>query len=221
MFDKKRIPLYAGLVVTAILITATGIIFKQSFLRIMPLYVSLIIMLLQTNVNRYAPLLGGLNSLLYGFVFLYYRVYGQVANAFLVSFPMQIFAFFYWSKNRRGIHPTLKRLTVKQRVIGSLLFVLLTAGLCFILAKINGSYIILDSILFILGLIITALNMFAYVEAPFLNIINAVASIILYIRMSLDTPEQLTYLIYSLYSFVCIILTCVKVTSLYAEQQKE
>ena len=51
--------------VTAVLITVTGIIFKQSFFRILPLYVSLVIGYLQTRMSRYAPLMGGINSILY------------------------------------------------------------------------------------------------------------------------------------------------------------
>ena len=40
------------LVITFILITVSGIIFKQSVLRITPLFISLFVMLLQTNANR-------------------------------------------------------------------------------------------------------------------------------------------------------------------------
>ena len=57
--------------ITAVAITITGIIWKQSFIRILPLYISLTVMLLQSRANRYAPLIGGLNSILYIFTYIY------------------------------------------------------------------------------------------------------------------------------------------------------
>ena len=45
-------------ILTAILVTVSSIIVKQSFLRIYPLYVSVFIMLLMSKMNRYAYLIG-------------------------------------------------------------------------------------------------------------------------------------------------------------------
>ena len=69
--------------VTALGITVTGIVFHQAFLRILPLYISLVISLLQSRVNRYASLLGGFNSLLYALVYVYYELYGSAVYAVL------------------------------------------------------------------------------------------------------------------------------------------
>ena len=68
--------------VTAILIMTTGIIYKQSPLRMIPLYVSLVIALMQSEVSRYAPLIGSVNSLLYAAVYGYYRLYGPMPRWF-------------------------------------------------------------------------------------------------------------------------------------------
>ena len=68
--SKKDIAIYIMMAVTGISITVAGIVFDQSFLRILPLYVSLIISTLQTKVNRFALLLGGVNSILYGVVYI-------------------------------------------------------------------------------------------------------------------------------------------------------
>ena len=71
---KKENILKAVLIlVTFLFLTASGILFKQSFLRMIPLYISLIVGLLQSNVNRYAPLIGGINSIIYAAVFMYYH----------------------------------------------------------------------------------------------------------------------------------------------------
>ena len=64
LLTKDNLPRLCLMAVTAILITVTGILFHQSFIRILPLYVSLVVGVLQSRANRYASLLGGMNSIL-------------------------------------------------------------------------------------------------------------------------------------------------------------
>ena len=103
--------------VTAILIMTTGIIYKQSPLRMIPLYVSLIIALMQSGVSRYAPLIGSVNSLLYAAVYGYYRLYASMAYAVLVSCPLQVVTFINWSRNPWKGSTILKKLTNRQRIL--------------------------------------------------------------------------------------------------------
>ena len=63
---SKRLP--SGMIVTLVLmactavgITVTGVVYHQQFWRMLPLYVSLFVMLLNTRVNRYGLLVGSLN----------------------------------------------------------------------------------------------------------------------------------------------------------------
>jgi len=63
--NKKRIFVILLAIAAFSLITFTGIKYSQSFLRMLPLYISLSVMLLQTKANRYSFLIGGLNSILY------------------------------------------------------------------------------------------------------------------------------------------------------------
>ena len=58
-------PMLMLMIVTAALITATGVVFRQSLVNILPLYVSLCVGLLQSRVSRTAYLIGACNSLLY------------------------------------------------------------------------------------------------------------------------------------------------------------
>ena len=81
--------------ITGVLITIAGVYYKQDFLRILPLYISLIIASLQSRVNRYASLLGSINSLLYGAVYIFYGIYASAISAFLFSFPIQMLTFIY------------------------------------------------------------------------------------------------------------------------------
>lgn len=206
---------------TAVLITVAGIHFQQSFLRILPLYISLVIGLLQSRVNRYASLIGSINSLLYGAVYIYYSLYGSALSAFLFSFPIQLLTFIRWNKNKWGHSTVLKKLTVKQRVLISAGSVAALTAMWIILPLIGSQYVFLDSVTNLLGILIYFMTMFAYVEYTFLMVINGVIGIVLYVTMLQDTPEMTTYLIFSVYSFICIVFAFFEAKKLYGSQQRE
>ncbi len=206
---------------TAILITVAGIYFHQSFLRILPLYISLVVGMLQSRINRYASLVGSLNSLLYGVVYFYYGLYGSVFSAVLFSFPIQLLTFIRWNKNKWEHSTVLRKLTVKQRLLLSAGFAAALIAMWIILPLIGSQYVFLDSLTNLLGIVIYFLTMFAFVEYTFLMLINGVIGIALYVTMLGDTPEMTTYLIYSVYSFICIFIAYFQARKLYASQQAE
>ncbi len=219
--SKKDIFVFALMACTAVLITVAGIYYKQSFLRILPLYISLVIGLLQSRVNRYASLLGSINSLLYGVVYIYYHLYGSAFSAFLFSFPIQMITFIRWNKNKWEDSTLLHKLKTKQKVLISVGFVVALAAMWVILPLIGSQYVFLDSFTNILGILIYFLTMFAYVEYTFLMIVNGVIGIVLYIDMLNETPEMATYLIYAIYSFICIVFAFFQAKKLYNNQQPD
>ncbi len=206
---------------TAVLITAAGIYFKQSFLRILPLYISLTVGMLQSRVNRYASLVGSLNSLLYGVVYFYYGLYGSVFSAVLFSFPVQLLTFIRWNKNKWEHSTVLRKLTAKQRILLTVGFVAALTAMWIILPLIGSQYVFLDSLTNLLGIVIYFLTMFAFVEYTFLMIINGVIGIALYVQMLGESPEMTTFLIYSVYSFVCIVIAFFQAKKIYNSQQTE
>ncbi len=206
---------------TAVLITVAGIHFQQSFLRILPLYISLVIGLLQSRVNRYASLLGSVNSLLYGAVYIYYSLYGSAFSAILFSFPIQLLTFIRWNKNKWEHSTVLRKLGAKQRILISAGFAAALVAMWIVLPLIGSQYVFLDSVTNLLGILIYFLTMFAYVEYTFLMVINGVIGTALYITMLADTPEMTTYLIYSVYSFICIVFAFFEAKRLYVSQQAE
>ena len=206
---------------TAVLITAAGIYHQQSFLRILPLYVSLIIAMLQSRVNRYANLLGGINSLLYGAVYVYYNLYASAFSAILFSCPIQLLAFIRWNKNKWEHTTVLRKLNGKQRIFLAIGYVVALAALWIILPLIGSQYVFLDSVTNVLGIIIYFLTMFAFVEYTFLMIVNGVIGIALYVTMLEATPETVTYLIFSVYSFICIVFAFFEARKLYSSQQNK
>ena len=207
--------------ITAVAITVTGIIFHQSFLRILPLYISLMVGLLQSRVNRYAPLIGSFNSILYGFVYIYYHLYGSAANAFLVSFPLQLITFIRWNRNKWGSTTVFRKMDWKQRLLTAAGFGITLLGLQLVLSLTDANYILLDSTTTLLGILISFLTMFAFIEYTGLMLVSGLVSIVLYLTMLRDTPEQITYLVFSLYSYICQLRAFVRARKVYAQQQTE
>lgn len=204
---------------TAFLITVSGIIYNQNFLRILPLYVSLFIALLQSRVNRFASLIGSVNSLLYAAVYIHYNLYGSGISALLFSFPIQLLTFIRWNKHKSGHSTVLRKMSRRNLIL--LLFGSAAAlvAMWFLLPLIGSQYVFLDSATTLLGILIYFLTMFAYVEYPFFMLINGAINIFLHIQMLGDTPEIMPFLIFAVYSFICTVLAFFEARKLYKIQQ--
>lgn len=217
--SKKDIVIFILMGCTAILITAAGVYHKQSFLRILPLYVSIIIGMLQSRVNRYSNLLGSMNSLLYGAVYIYYNLYASAFSALFFSCPIQLLTFIRWNKNKWEHSTILRKLNMKQRLLLTLGYIAALGAMWIILPLIGSQYVFLDSVTNLLGIVIYFLTMFAFAEYTVLMIINGIIGIALYIQMLPDTPEIATYLIFSVYSLICITFAFFEARKLYKSQQ--
>ncbi|MBQ3087552.1 MAG: nicotinamide mononucleotide transporter [Clostridia bacterium] len=216
---KKDIPMYVFMVVTAILITVTGVIYKQSFLRMLPLYISLSVGLFQSRVNRFSTLIGGCNSVLYAIVYFYYHLYGSALYALLVSCPIQILTFVRWNKNKWEQSTVLRRMTVKQRLAVTAGFGIALVVLWFVLPLLGSEYVFLDSASSLLGILTSFLTMFAFVEYTVFMLAGCVVSIVLHVTMLHSSPDIMPHLVYSVYSLVCVFLSCLRARKLYADQQ--
>lgn len=217
---KKDMIIYVLMLVTAVFITVAGIYFKQSFLNFLPLYVSLVIGMLQSKVNRYSCLLGSMNSLLYGIVYFYYNLYASAMSAVFFSFPIQLLTFIRWNKNKRGNSTKLNKLNLKQKILISAGYVVLLVAMWIILPLIGSEYVFFDSASNILGIFIYFLTMFAFIEYTFCMIVNGILTIILYITMIPQSPDITTHLIFSCYSFICICFAFFEARKLYKLQQE-
>ena len=218
--SKKDIFIYFLMAVTGVLITVTGIYYKQSFLRILPLYNSLIIAMLQSRVNRYSNLFGSINSLLYAAVYFYYGLLASAFQAILFSFPMQLITFIRWNKNKWEKSTVLRKLSWKQRIILSVCYVAALFIMCKVLPLFGAKNVFLDSATNILGVFILFMTMFAFVEYTFCMIVNGIIGIILYIPMLSETPDILPFLIFSVYSFICIVFAYFEAQRLYKKQNE-
>lgn len=217
---RKRIAFLMPIITVAILLTITGICFHQSFLKILPLFVSLFVMALSANVNRYALLLGGINSILYAVIYFSYQLYGMAAYALFVSFPIQAISFILWRKHAYRQSVTLKKLTVRQRLAMFIGFLVAWFVLYIFLRKSGASYALLDNTVTLFGVLISVLQMLAYIEYTYLMIPNGIVTCALYIQMLFRSPEQTTYLIFSIYSLVCVVRQYINAKKLYQVQNK-
>ena len=137
-------------------ITVTGIIFKQDFWRMVPLYVSLFIAFMNSRVNRYAPLVGGLNSILYALVYLSYGLYSSAAYAFFISMTLQMVTFVRWNKRPLGNSTELRRLKAWQMITSVSLLAVGYVCLCFITKNVS-QYFLLDNIITALGILVNSI----------------------------------------------------------------
>lgn len=226
MEKKKRIFLtkeqkfsYSLLLVTAVLITWTGIVWKQQVFRIIPLYVSLVVGMLQSRASRYACLIGGVNSLIYAVVYFSLGLYAMALYALLVSCPIQLITFVRWSKNAYKHSTKFRRLNWKQGVFLVVLYILSFLGLSWVMTKAGSSYRMLDNGLTLTGIFNSILTMLSFREYSWLMLGTGVFSIVLDSTMMQEHPGQITYLVFSCYSMICIIRQFFSVRKLYKEQK--
>ncbi len=219
--DIKSLILPILMGVTAVGITICGILFKQEFWRMLPLYVSLVIALMQSKVNRFANLLGAVNSLLYTAVYFYYGLYAMALYALLISAPLQFVTFVRWQKNAYETTTVFRTFTNRQRLLIAGGFIGCWLILYVIFSALGSSYLLLDNTLTLLGILCTVITIFAYIEYTVIKVISDVCSLALYITMIVNTPEQSTYLIFTAYSFLCGIIAVRRAWSTYQKQLRE
>ncbi len=221
-FEMKNIYSYFLMAVSFVLITFFGVKYSQDFLQILPLYVSLIVMILQIRVNRYAFLLGGLNSVLYAVVYFFYKLYGSALYAITVSFVMQIATFVSWGKHSYKKTSTIfKSMGLKKFLVFSGAFALVWFVCYIIFRKLGSSHTLLDNSVMLLGIVTTVLTMLSYVEWTYMQNLGCIINVILYASMLKEEPQMATYLVSMVYSLLCANLTLVNVRKVYKEQKAE
>jgi len=192
---------------TFLLIIASAIIFKQHPLRVLPLCISLFIMFLQAQVNRYAFLLGGINSVFYAVSYFSMTLYTSAVYALAVSFPLQIITFINWQRKTTKNRTELRRLSKLQLILSAALFAAAWVALFFAFKLMGSSYMILDNTSSLLGIAVTILTLLRFKEYAPLNLVSGVIGLIMHITVFLNDRSQITYVIFSVYSLVCMVAT--------------
>ena len=158
--------------------------FRLHIANVLPLFVSVVTMFLQSRVNRYAFLIGALNAVLYAVAYFYMTLYSSAAYALFISFPLQVITFFSWQKNTRQGVTNTRSFTKKGRLM-LFLFMALTWTLLFILfSALESEYLIVDNTVAVIGIVATLLCTMRYSEYAALQVLTNCISIVLYSYMT-------------------------------------
>jgi len=209
-------------------LTLVGIILSMVFLfetpedvvTAMPLFISIIIMLLQSEANRYALLLGSINSIFYAVVYFMFGLHASALSALCLSFPIQLLTFIRWNKNKYKNSTVFKKMSWKMRGLAVIAGVIAVLILNVALEK-SSEYYLLDNISNAAGISVYILTYFSFVEYPILQILGLILGSTNYIIMMADGQYTIIpHLIYNAYCLVCLIKAAISVFRLYREQQK-
>ena len=206
--------------ITGAAILVAGIVCRQEFFLMIPLFISLFVMGFQSEANRVGALCGAVNSLIYTGAYIYMGVYASAASALLFSFPVQLMTFIRWKKNAYKKTAVFKRMSNKMRIVLSAVLLVLWTVLAVLFIHLDYEYAVLDSISFILGFVVPVLTMLAYIEYTYLWIVTAVVTLLLSVQMVIVDYKQTTYLIYAVYCFYCIVSAFINVRKFYKEQRE-
>lgn len=224
MKTRKWLINYIPTLLAAALILYFAVAREQSALKTLPTLVTLCVQLLLVSANRYAFLLGGLNALIYGAAYFSEGLYFSMVSAVLISAPIQLFSFIRWGKNRRKDNSTaLKRLS---RRAWCFIVAVIGAGfaLCyFLLAPFfaGANYPLLDALCFTLGIVVSLLAAFRYVESQYISAVSTCLSILMWVMIARSAPENFNYVIISVYNCFRVTQAAYGWTKTYAKQIKE
>ena len=192
---------YVPMAVTAGLIIYFAVVKNQSLLRTLPTLITLAVQILLARANRAAFLLGGANSVLYGLSYASNHLYFESFFAIAISAPMQIYSYFNWKKNSSGGKPKIRQLSLRDKALVALATTALwLVCLKYIGCLISGSHIVLDSLVFSLGLVTTLLSAFRFVDAQYVSLLSSLISLSLWIIMAIENPENANYVVISVYN---------------------
>ena len=219
--NKKKTILfeYLPMALTGIGILTCAIVFEQMLIKVLPLFFSLLIMLLNSRANRIGFLLGAINSCIYIIGFLMEGVYGTVAST-IFGIVIMLITYFRWKNNAYGKATVFRRFSVGGRILLALVLCTAWAVTSFVLWLMNGTATIMDGLTMVLGFATNILSIVAYVEAPFLNIISCLSQFALWVQIVFinGNSADMTYLIYSIYCTYMVIRTFCRWLKLYKEQ---
>ena len=222
MSNRKKAILfeYLPMVITGISILACAIVFKQMFIKVLPLFFSLLIMLLNSRANRIGFILGSINSCIYIIGYLMEGVYGTVASTVFGIIIMMI-SYFRWKGKAYGKATVFRRFSALGRILLAEVLCIVWVATSFVLSKMGGTANIMDAMTMVLGFATNILTIVAYVEAPFLNIISCLCQLMLWVQIVFINGNYaaMTYLVYSIYCTYMVVRTFYRWRALYKEQR--
>ncbi|MBQ9783428.1 MAG: nicotinamide mononucleotide transporter [Clostridia bacterium] len=214
-FIKTNLFLCITVATTFLAILITGIVFGQEFWRMLPLFISLVVMLLQAKVNRYAYLLGGLNSVLYAIAYFSMGIRESALSALLMSFPLQVITFILWQRKTKGNVTALRKLNGWAIAGITISFALVWAAMFFWFPhdETAGTFtIVMDTTTTLLGFITTILTLLRFREYIVTQIITTPLSLAMHVMIMVNgNTANITYVIFTVYTIICLGMALVRI----------
>lgn len=206
---------------TAVAITVFTVMFGdgKEALIVVPLYISILILFLQSGVNRWAFLLGAINSLFYAAVYIYDGLYLTAIYAAAFSFPFQLWTFFRWKRRDSSGKTIFMRLGNGVRVAVAAGFAVSFAAFYMILQHFGSDWGFYDCWSMLLGILVTVLCVGPYIEYSPLQCLSVFIGLIMFAKMARQQPIQYTYLAYQVYSLFCVLQAFVRIIRIYRRQK--
>ena len=212
---------YVLIGLTAVAISVAAVLTGCPIYRIVPLYVSLIVMYLQTKASRFSFLLGGCNAAYYAAVYVFLELYGMALYSLLVACPIQIVTYIRWKKRAYKHSALLKKLDWKRRLCAVLGFGAVWGILYLVLSSFGSGYLILDNTTSVIGMAANLASLLYLIEFPYVQCVSLVLNIVLNAQIVQNDPKQWTFLIYTVYALICALISAVYMQKLYNWQKKE
>ncbi len=206
-----------------ILIIVFALLKQQTFINTLPTLITLVVLIMSVRANRYAFLLGAGNCVLYTIAYMSEGVIFSAVSALLVSMPIQVFSFFVWSKHKDGkTRSTLIKMKWWLLMLAIVAIFPAWAGCYFGMgAFFEGNMAILDSLVFVLGLLISLLVAFRFIEGQYFNVISCGIALVMWIYICIENPSNINFLIISFYNLFRTVQAAVNWTLLYRKQKNE
>jgi nicotinamide riboside transporter PnuC len=176
-----------------------------------------VVQLFLVRANKLAFLIGGMNAILYGIGYFDESLYFSAFNAVAISAPIQFFSYFNWRRKINKGKEYLCTLNVWMRLIVIALCIL---GWIFCFKYLDnclpfGRFVGADSFIFILGLIVPVLSAFGYVDSQYLSVVSCLASLGMWIAITIEEPQNINYVLISLYNLFRVTEAAISWTLIY------
>ena len=218
---KTSVPDYAIAILAFAGILCTSIIFKQMFIKVLPLFFSLAIMLVNAHANRIGFLLGAINALIYIIGYMGEKLYGSVVSS-LFGAILQTITYFTWKKHAYKHSTVFRKLKAKYFLLLSGFIIASWIGVYFLLKTFGGQEALIDALIMVFGFVVPFTDMFAVIDGLLFSVINQILSVVLWVKIvTSGNTANLTYLIYAVYGFYMVVRKCFTWIKLYKEQKAE
>lgn len=196
------------------------IIFHVDFIKVLPIFITLFVMLFNSRANRIGFIIGGCNCFFYFISYMLQRLY---TSAFSSAFAgiVAIISFFLWKRNSYGKATIFKKLSTRSRVIFAILFIVAWTITAHVVKLQGGNQALLDSFSGLLGFVIPILTMFAFVEDLPLNLTSILISLVMFILLTIQDLTNLPFLLLSIYNLYMGVKRAITWIKLYKEQKQK